>query len=129
MAWPKNSFGFFHDSVLKKPEQMFWPTQLTLVVKNLPANAGNIRDMSSIPGPGRSPEGGHGSPLQYSYLENPVDRGAWWATVHRVTKSWTRLSMHAIFHLKRENHSLSCFHFVPLPVSQHIILCERYRLF
>ena len=44
-----------------------------------------------IPGPGRSPEGGHGNPLQYSCLENPMDRGAWWATVHRVTKNWTRL--------------------------------------
>ena len=54
--------------------------------------------MGSFPGLGRSPEGGHGNPLQYSYLENPMDRGAWQATVPRVAKSWTRLkrlSMHA----------------------------------
>ena len=44
-----------------------------------------------IPGSGRSPGGGHGNPLQYSCLENPKDRGAWWVTVHRVAKSWTRL--------------------------------------
>ena len=55
------------------------------VVKNLPANAGDIRDMGSIPGLGRSPGGGNGNPLQYSCLENPMDRGAWQATVHRVS--------------------------------------------
>ena len=55
------------------------------VVKNLPANAG---DMGSIPGLGRSPEGGSGSPLQYSCQENPMDRGTWWATVSGVAKSW-----------------------------------------
>ena len=68
-----------------------WAFQVVLVVKNLPANAGDIRDEGSIPGLGRSPGGGHGSPLQYSCLENPMDRGAWWATVHRVAKSRTRL--------------------------------------
>ena len=52
------------------------------------------RDMGSIPGSGRSPGGGNGNPLQYSCLENPMDRGSWWATVHGVTKSWTQLSMH-----------------------------------
>ena len=57
-------------------------------VKNPHANAG---DAGSIPGLGRSPGGGHGNPLQYSYLENPMDRGAWWATVHGVPKSWTQL--------------------------------------
>ena len=59
--------------------------------KKSPANAGDIRDAGSVPGSGRSPGGGHGNPLQYSYLENPMDRGAWWATVHTVTKSWTQL--------------------------------------
>ena len=71
---------------------------MALVVENLPANAGDIRDPGSVPGLGRSPEGGHGNPLHYCYLENPMDRGTWWATVHRVAKSWTRLkllSMHA----------------------------------
>ena len=62
-------------------------TQVELVVKNLPAKAGDIRDTGSIPGLERSPGGGHGNPLQYSCLENPKDRGAWWATVHRVAKS------------------------------------------
>ena len=58
-----------------------------LVVKNLPVNAGDIRDSGLIPESGRSPGGDHGNPLQYSYLENPLDRGAGWATLHRVTKS------------------------------------------
>ena len=60
---------------------------MALVVKNLPANPGNVRDVGSIPGSGRSPGGGHGNPLQYSCLENPMDRGAWQSTVHGVTKS------------------------------------------
>ena len=59
------------------------PSQVVLVVKNLPANAGDTRDASSIPGSGRSPGGGHGNPLQDSCLENPMDRGAWWATAHK----------------------------------------------
>ena len=58
------------------------------VVKNLLASAGNARDRGSIPGWGRSPGGGNGNPLQYSCLENSVDRGTWEATVHGVTKSW-----------------------------------------
>ena len=62
---------------------------LVLVVKNLPANAGDTRDAGSIPGSGRSPGGEHGNPLQYSCLENPIDRGTWWATVHGVAKSQT----------------------------------------
>ena len=56
------------------------------MVKNVLANAGDLRDMSSIPGSGRSSGGGHGNPLQYSYLENSMDRGDWWATVHRIAK-------------------------------------------
>ena len=59
------------------------------MVKKLPANAGDIRDVGSIPGLGRSPEGKHGNPFQYSCLENPKDREAWRVIVHRVTKSWT----------------------------------------
>ena len=55
------------------------------MVKNLPANAGDLRDMGSIPGLGRSPGEGHGNPLQYSCLENSMDLEAWWATVHGVT--------------------------------------------
>ena len=59
------------------------------MVQNLPANAGDIRDVGSIPGSGRSPGGGYGSLLQYSCLENPMDRGVWQATVHGVSKSQT----------------------------------------
>ena len=66
-----------------------WAFQVALVVKNLPANAGDIRDKGSIPGLGRSPGERHGNPLQYSCLENPMDRGAQWAIVHRVGKSQT----------------------------------------
>ena len=66
-------------------------SQVALVVKNLPVNAGDVRDAGSIPGSGRSPRGGHSNPLQYSCLENPTYRGAWWATLHGVAKSWTWL--------------------------------------
>ena len=59
------------------------------MVNNLPANAGEARDSGSIPGLGRSPGEGDGNPLQYSCLENPMDRGAWWATVHGVAKNQT----------------------------------------
>ena len=61
-------------------------SQVALVVKNLPANAGDIREASLIPGWERAPGGGHSNPLQHSRLDNPLDRGAWWATVHRVTE-------------------------------------------
>ena len=58
-------------------------------VENLPAKAGVTGDMGSIPGSGRYSGGGNGNPLQYSFLDNPIDRGAWWATVHGVKKSQT----------------------------------------
>ena len=76
---------------------------MALVVKNLPtnANAGDVRDTGLIPGLGRSPGEGNGNPLQFSCLENPMDRGAWWATVHRVAKSQTRL--------KRLSTHMFCF--------------------
>ena len=67
------------------------------MVKNLPASAGDIRDVDSVPGSARSPGGGHGNPLQYACLAHPMDRGAWWAAVHSVPKNWTQLkqlSMH-----------------------------------
>ena len=64
------------------------------MVKNLPANAGYVRDVGSIPGLGRLQGGVHwdGNPLQYSCQENPMNRGVWWTTVHIVAKSLTRLS-------------------------------------
>ena len=64
-------------------------SQLALVVKNLSTNAGDTRDMGLITGQGRSPGGGQGNPLQYCCLGNPIDRVAWWATVHGVAKSRT----------------------------------------
>ena len=71
------------------------------VARNPPANEGDAEDSGSIPESGRSPGAGNGTPLQYSCLENPMDRGAWWAAVHGVAKSRTRLHFH--FHF-----SLSC---------------------
>ena len=64
-----------------------WASQVALVVKNPPANAGDIRDMGSIPGSGRSSGGGHGNSLQYSCLENPLDREAWQAAVNRTAET------------------------------------------
>ena len=77
-------------------------SQVVLVVKNPPANGGNLRDLDSILGLGRSPGGRNGNPLQYSCLKKPMNRGTWWATVHGVAKSqtWLKwLSMYAL-HLK-----------------------------
>ena len=77
------------------------------MVKNPPANAGDIRDMGSIPGLERSPGGRHGTLLQYSCLENPMDRGAWWATVHGISKSQAQLKR-----LSTHTHNDSCiFHY------------------
>ena len=62
------------------------------MVKNLSAIAGDTRDVTLIPGSGRSPGEGNGNPLQYFFLENPMDKGVWCATVYRVAKSWTQLT-------------------------------------
>ena len=77
-------------------------SQVVPVVKNMPANAGHVRDLGSILGLGRYPGVGKGNPLQYSCLENPMDRGAWQGVVHGVTKHWTQLkwlSTHVTIHL------------------------------
>ena len=74
-----------------------WSSQVALVVKNPPAKVGDVTDAGLIPGSGRSPGEGHGNPFLYSWLENPMNRGAWGAAVHRVAKSRTwlkKLSMH-----------------------------------
>ena len=65
---------------------LYTPQVVVLVVKNSPASAGDAGDLGLISGSGRTPGGGHGNPLQYPCLENPMDRGAWWTTVHGVAK-------------------------------------------
>ena len=69
---------------LTTEDTVSWMSRIVLVVKNPPANAGDVKDVGSISGLGRSPGEGRGNPLQYSYLKNPMARGAWWATVHMV---------------------------------------------
>ena len=81
------------------------------MIKNPLADTGDVRDTGSIPGSGRSPGGGHGNPLQYSCLENLMDRGVWWATVHRVSKSQPQLkrlstSTHRSSMAERKEHGL-----------------------
>ena len=75
-----------------EPTLIFWASQVAVVVKNLPANAGDPGYTGLIPVSGGSSGGGDANPPHYSCMENPMDRGAWRATVHRVTKSWTGLS-------------------------------------
>ena len=80
---------------------MHGASQVVLVVKNPPANVGDIRDAGSIPGLGRSPGEGNGNPLQSSCLENPMDRRAWRAIVHMVAKSWTQLKRFNTAHINK----------------------------
>ena len=85
-----------------------WTSHVVRVVKNPPANAGHLRDSGLIPGSGRSPGRGHGNSLQYSCLENPMERGAWWVIVHRVTKRQTwlkRLKTHTHTHIHTHTHT------------------------
>ena len=84
------SVDWFYCMWASRPK-LAWASQVVLEVKNPLANAGDLRGAGLILGLGRSFGEGHGNPLQSSCLENPMDRGAWRATVHRVTKSWTRL--------------------------------------
>ena len=82
-------------------DNVMWGFPGGAVVKNPPANAGDARDMGLIPGSGRSPGGGNGNPLQYSCLENPMDRGAWQATIYGVAKSQKQLSNWVILWFRR----------------------------
>ena len=82
------------------------------VVKNLPANAGDTGDKGSIPGLGRSPGGGNACPLQCSCQDNPTDKGAWWATVHRVAESWTPLKDGACTCTEQQQCNKSAFLFL-----------------
>ena len=110
MCWKSHKYRASKTFLKAAPQMWFpWRNGITLVyeeyrdflgssvVKNLPANAGDIRDMGLIPAWGRSPWGGHDNPPQYSCLENPVNRGAWWATVHGVTKSQTQLQQLSMY--------------------------------
>ena len=90
-AWRTTPSTFCYHSLLSTLMRITWASQAIRVVKNLLANAGHVRDTGSVP------RGGHGNSVQYSCLESPTERGAWWAIVHRVTKSltWLKwLSMH-----------------------------------
>ena len=97
MLQSMRSQGVGHDWAPKlnwtdwSPVKAYWASQVALVVKNPPANTGDIGHVSSISGSGRSPGGGNGNPLPFSCLENSIDRRARWATVHKVAQSWTRL--------------------------------------
>ena len=82
----------FIEFFLKRKFIIFRTVFDATVVKNPPANAGDTRDVGSIPGLERSPGEGNGNPFQYSCLGNPMDRGAWWAVVQGVAKRWTQLS-------------------------------------
>ena len=77
-------------SSIKSAGNQYGTSQVVLVVKNPPANAGHVRDLALNPGLGRTPGGGHGNPLQYSCLENPLDKGAWRAIVLGVAKTWLK---------------------------------------
>ena len=110
-------------------------SQVSLVVKNPPANAENVRALGLIPGLGRSPEGGHGNPLQYSCLENPMDRGACWCIVHGIKKSWTglkQLSTHAVIVYTCQSPSPNSSHplfptWHPFASSLCLCLCFHFR--
>ena len=89
-------------------ERVTWASQVVLVIKNLPANAGDSRDMSLISGLGKSPEVGNDTPVQYSSLENSISRRAWWAAVYGTSKSRTLLSkLHAYNSIIKRNESLT----------------------
>ena len=83
-----NSFSF---KVITNMYALIGASQVAMVVRNLSANAGDVRDTGSVSGLGRSPGGQHGNPFQYSCLKNPMGRGAWQATARSVAKSWTQL--------------------------------------
>ena len=90
--YPRNGSSLCLSFSLSFITLVFNMAMAALAVKNPPADAGDVRDTGSIPGPGGSPRGGNDNPLQYSSLENPMDRGAWRATVPAVAKSRTQLS-------------------------------------
>ena len=97
--WHECYIVFVHQTFIRRQlDSSCGAPQVVLVVRNLPANVGDLRDMSLIPKLGRFSGGGHGNPRQYSCLENLMDRGAWWVTAHRVTESDTNeATQHALY--------------------------------
>ena len=119
----KLSLGYLQ--LLDLVEIYLYPSPgMVVEVKNLPAKARDIRYAGSVPGFGRSSGGGYSNPLQYSCLENPMDRGAWRATVHRVTKSWTQLKQ-----LSRHTCTVSvhCIKFRPTFQESHQIQARIWK--
>ena len=94
-----------------------WASQVALVVKNLPVNAGDTKDLGSIPGLGKSPGVGNGTPLPNSCLEDPMGRGAWGAIVHGATKSQVRLTTHTHTH----THTQHSRKFLPIHKCQESV--------
>ena len=101
-------------------------SQVALAEKNPPANAGDIRDAGSIPGWGRSPGGGNGNPLQYSCLENPMDRGVWQAAVHGVAQSQTGLKRLSIHYCHKQQERLCKLCCVPRLSPHSLTWCESH---
>ena len=103
----------------------FWASHVALIVKNLSASAREVKEAGLIPGSGRSPGGGHGNPLQYSCLEKPMDRGAWWATIHMVAQSDTT---EVIQHARMYNitfyllNNQSIYIYIILSLSIHLLM-------
>ena len=118
LSWTIHCYDSKHTSV---PCLIALDSLVALAVKNLPASAGDVGDLGSIPGSGRSPAGGHGNPLQYSCLENPMEGEAWWATVHGVAKSCTQLRDLAQMHAPWISYDNSTSH------QRHGDICMKYR--
>ena len=124
IPWKQITLGIFAN---------FLGLLLWLSGKEFAYNGGDTGDLGSIPGSGRSPGGGHGNPLQYSCLENPTGREAWWATAHRATKNWTclkQLSTHTLSSIASliVNPSTSSLTLLLLPTGSHQIMLNHWNI-
>ena len=134
-AWWAAVYGVAQSRTrLKRLSSSNRASQVALVVKNPPANVGDMREDDLIPGSGRSPGWGNGNLLLYSHLENSMDKWTWWATVHGVSKSQVQLSRHegccVSFHNKYFIVALICVSLCHmLGVSFHTLICHLYILF